>query len=350
MLRYALPIALALTLAACDTSAPDTARGTAAASVEVGKPEDQPAPRHRPHARPGPRTAFPAARRLKIRYGPDPTGRQDAEVYVPAGFGPFPIVVLVHGGGFTSGSRAATVPTARMLQAEGIIGVAPSYRLSPPVPAPTDPGRVHHPVHTDDVATVVRWAADNAAALRADPDGIVLLGHSSGTTIATLLAFAPGYLERAGVDRSRIAGVLRLDGHTSDFTTYVPRDQPHDNASIVSIFGDDRARLYPAIVGTDGDGQPIYDVPDPLNLSAWYEVRDGAELPPAFVASGSAPDREYHSGRLHQRLLDGGFSSVLWTTTLDHGRMLGALRTPETAEEALYRDAVLGFIRDVTRD
>lgn len=299
---------------------------------------DEPRPRADPRIRP------PQARRLKVRYGPATDGRQDVEVFVPEGFGPFPVVVLLHGGGFTAGSRDGMASLARTFQAHGVIGVAPSYRLSPDPPEPDNADRIRHPAHTDDAATVVRWVVDHRAELRADGDAIVLLGHSSGSTMATLLAFAPGYLDRAGVDRGRIAGVLRIDGHTSDVADLVPREQPYDNAGVISTFGPDRDVLYPPIVDTDSDGQPVYGPPSEINVSPWYEVTDSADLPPAFIASGSAPDRAFHSTRLHERLLQYGHASTLWPTGLDHGRMLGALRRPETFEERIYQTAVLDFV------
>jgi acetyl esterase/lipase len=100
----------------------------------------------------------------------------DAEVLVPDGTGPFPAVVLVHGGGWVAGDPSIMRPLAEFLTNEGFLTVNTSYTL-----AGAEPG---FPAAVDDVACAVRYAAAHS-----DSDGtVVALGHSAGAHLAAIVA------------------------------------------------------------------------------------------------------------------------------------------------------------------
>lgn len=107
------------------------------------------------------------------------------DVNVPAGEGPFPVAILVHGGGWSGGDKAAT---------EGGAGIAPwlttltdahyvwfslNYRLAP---------KHRWPACLDDVLAAIRWVKANAATYRGDPARLALFGHSAGGHLASLAA------------------------------------------------------------------------------------------------------------------------------------------------------------------
>jgi acetyl esterase len=58
------------------------------------------------------------------------------DVYLPAGAGPFPVVMAVHGGGWHKGSRASQGRDCGALTAIGIACVSPDYRMAPEYPYP----------------------------------------------------------------------------------------------------------------------------------------------------------------------------------------------------------------------
>src|ERR1700748_1089202 len=60
-----------------------------------------------------------------------------ATLYVPAGEGPFPAVVSVHGGTWVSGDRASDATVAAYLAANGVTVLAIDSRMPP---APRAPG------------------------------------------------------------------------------------------------------------------------------------------------------------------------------------------------------------------
>lgn len=100
----------------------------------------------------------------------------DAEVDVPDGEGPFPAVVLVHGGGWIAGDSGLMRPLARHLNEAGFLTVNTVYAL-----ANDSPG---FPSAMEDVACAVRYAAAHP-----DSDGTVaLIGHSAGAHISAVVA------------------------------------------------------------------------------------------------------------------------------------------------------------------
>ena len=110
--------------------------------------------------------------------GPATTRRSgaDLDIRVPEGEGPFPAVVLVHGGGWVGGSPELMGGLARFLAAAGYLTVNTAYTLSN--------GIAGFPLAVDDVACAVRNAADHP-----DSDGTVtVVGHSAGAHLAALVA------------------------------------------------------------------------------------------------------------------------------------------------------------------
>lgn len=101
----------------------------------------------------------------------------EADVSVPEGEGPFPAVVLVHGGGWIVGDPSIMRPLATHLTENGFMTVNTEYQLA----TFDTPG---FPVAVDDVACAVRFAATHP-----DSDGTVaVVGHSAGAHIGALVA------------------------------------------------------------------------------------------------------------------------------------------------------------------
>ncbi len=101
----------------------------------------------------------------------------DAAVLVPEGDGPFPAVVLVHGGGWVTGGPRLIAPLADYLNDNGFMTVNTSYTLAT-MNSPAFPDAV------DDVACAVRYAASHP-----DSDGTVaVVGYSAGAHIGAIVA------------------------------------------------------------------------------------------------------------------------------------------------------------------
>jgi len=111
------------------------------------------------------------------------------DLYEPTGDGApaRPAVVLAHGGGFLSGSRADPnlVDLAQRLAAVGYVAVSVDYRL-----VPASQSVVYDDVRdaAHDLKAAVRWLRAQALPLRIDPERIACIGASAGA-IAALEGF-----------------------------------------------------------------------------------------------------------------------------------------------------------------
>lgn len=135
------------------------------------------------------------------------------DIYQPAGAGPFPAVLIVHAGGWDSGSRQMERPFAKRLAALGYVAVPVSYRLGPA-------GRFPAALH--DLKAAVRWLRAHAPEHAIDPARLAVVGMSAGGQLAALLGATNGSAdcegqvgERSG--SSAVAAVVDIDG-LADFT------------------------------------------------------------------------------------------------------------------------------------
>ncbi|MFI6585594.1 alpha/beta fold hydrolase [Embleya sp. NPDC050493] len=129
----------------------------------------------------GDRTRFPDGLVARIR-GHRPLM---IDVDVPAGHGPVPVVVWLHGGAWMWGTNkhtATPIDSARIreeLLAAGIAFASVQYRLS---------GEAAWPAQLHDIKSAVRWLKHHADRLGIDPGRIAAWGESAGGHLAALLA------------------------------------------------------------------------------------------------------------------------------------------------------------------
>ena len=91
-------------------------------------------------------------------------------------------VLLVHGGGWSRGSKDMLGPAATALAQQGFVVLAQEYRLT---------GEAPFPANIHDVKRGIRWAKRHAAELRFDPERLCLEGHSAGAHLVLLAAATP---------------------------------------------------------------------------------------------------------------------------------------------------------------
>lgn len=89
-----------------------------------------------------------------------------------------PAVLMIHGGGWTTGSKENLHPMASRLAAKGYITATVEYRLSAESP---------YPAGVEDLKTAVRWLRANAATYGIDTNQIAAYGCSAGAHLASLL-------------------------------------------------------------------------------------------------------------------------------------------------------------------
>ena len=104
----------------------------------------------------------------------------------PAGSGPRPLVVLVHGGGFQGGTRDQWDGGAMDFATRGYVVASISYRLRP-ASQPLLPKAADA---IDDGMESIRWLKANAATYGIDTTRIAMMGTSAGGVVALGVALA----------------------------------------------------------------------------------------------------------------------------------------------------------------
>lgn len=115
-----------------------------------------------------------------IEYGKagDVSLRLDASV--PEGNGPFPIAILVHGGGWSRGDKQDEISALfAPLTAAKFTWFSINYRLAP---------AHRYPACLEDVETAIRWVKMHATEYKGDPHRIALIGYSAGGHLTGLAA------------------------------------------------------------------------------------------------------------------------------------------------------------------
>jgi acetyl esterase/lipase len=153
------------------------------------------------------------------------------------GDGPFPAVLVIHGGAWRGGNKSDTGPLLPEFVRHGYVAVSPQYRLCP---QETFPAQVH------DVKAAVRWLKTNAKKYRIDPERIGAIGFSAGGHLALMLGVTGPNdgLEgdvSTGAPDSRVKAVVNYFGPTDlgaqdipdvskplvkDFLGATPQDKP----------------------------------------------------------------------------------------------------------------------------
>lgn len=135
-------------------------------------------------------------------YGGNP--RQVLDVYVPKGPRDAPLILFVHGGGWSGGAKGmGQGGQPAHYAAKGYAWATFNYRLVPDATVEDQAA---------DVTRALAFLTRNARALGIDAERVILVGHSSGAQLAGLVATDPQWLAKAKIPFSVIRGVVSMDG------------------------------------------------------------------------------------------------------------------------------------------
>jgi acetyl esterase/lipase len=108
------------------------------------------------------------------------------DLAMPVNFGSElrPALVIIHGGGWRSGSKSVDVYQKMMVDyaRKGYVTINVEYRLT---------GEAPFPACIEDVKCAVRWLRAHAEEFGVDPERIGAYGHSAGAHLALMLAMVP---------------------------------------------------------------------------------------------------------------------------------------------------------------
>lgn len=143
------------------------------------------------------------------------------DVRIPEGSGPFPVVLVVHGGAFVQGEKTQgnVVEWAKTLAANGFVSAAVDYRLTGQfISPPAFPGPVQ------DLKCAIRVLRAQASRFRINIDKVFVLGGSAGGYFASMLGATNGVTQLDGTcpdganQSSHVSGVVAYFG-IADWTT-----------------------------------------------------------------------------------------------------------------------------------
>lgn len=138
------------------------------------------------------------------------------DAYIPRGEGPFPGVVVIHGGAWRMGNKAQLALHAARLARAGFASFCISYRLAP---------KHKWPAQIHDCKAAVVWIRQHAAEYKVRPDFIAVYGYSAGAHLACMLGVTEpedGFEDPASPGDSSVQ-IVCAGGTPCDFRMIPPR-------------------------------------------------------------------------------------------------------------------------------
>jgi len=167
------------------------------------------------------------------------------DYFRPAGDGPFPLVVCIHGGGWQAGSRATYQDTQNWFAKKGFASAAIQYRFAP---------RHRFPSQLEDVSAALRFLVKEHKRFRIDPDRIGMLGASAGAHLALLTGFSE-------LKDCKIKAVVNMAGPT-DLRTFAAAHT--GDAALKTGLKRDSAELLADLLGTKDRKAEVYKTASPV--------------------------------------------------------------------------------------
>ena len=235
---------------------------------------------------------------------PADRAKQSLDIYAHDTDTPKPVMIYIHGGGWSGGDKTpGAQDKAKLLATQGWMLVSINYRLSP---------AITHPAHVQDVAAAVAWIHDNIEDYGGNPERMVVMGHSAGAHLAALVATDQKRLAAHGKSLDILDGAILLDGAAYDLPAMLALDAlPDKSRTTHERWATTNPRLQ-------ADASPT------------LHVKAGIDIPPFLILHIDRPLGTLQSNQLAQRLEDAGVPSVvLLCKDETHGSMNTDLGTPD---------------------
>jgi acetyl esterase len=237
-------------------------------------------------------TAAPAITVEDIPYRSLPSGELLARLYRPAGTGPFPAVVSVHGGRWVSQSRLTNDVIDRALAEAGVVVMALDFRM-PPV--------ARYPEPVSDINFAIRWLKRESMHLGSHPAWVGGIGTSSGGHQTMLNALRPDDPRYAAIPladardldaslayavacwpvldplaRYRMAKQKNMEVHIKSHDAYWPDEASmgEGNPQLILERGDQKR--MPPILLVQGTGDNIVPAEMTEHFAATYRANGGS--------------------------------------------------------------------------
>jgi acetyl esterase/lipase len=155
------------------------------------------------------------------------------DLYTPKGQGPFPTLVLLHGGGWMKGSKEKFRNHGRAFADKGFLVAAVGYRLST---------EAKFPAAVHDCKAAIRWLRAHANKLNVKPDKIGIVGGSAGAHLASLVSTSSQIKELEGDGgnasfSSAVQVAVNWAGPVNNYEKFTAADAPKPSQAPLLFFG-----------------------------------------------------------------------------------------------------------------
>lgn len=209
-----------------------------------------------------------------------------ADVVVPAGEGPHPVLVYLHGGGWICGSPTTHRKLGYRFAEAGFLVLNVDYRMAPEHPFPTP---------FDDCVAAIRWAHAECTRWGGDPARLAVGGDSAGGNLSAAAAAALTGDPACPKAALLIYGVF-------DFAAFgdMPVAAMAEGAEVSQEDGDQMVELMVgSYLGSERSDELLRD-------PRVSPVHAAAKLPPSHVVCGSADPLVAQAESLAKALAEAG--------------------------------------------
>jgi acetyl esterase/lipase len=184
------------------------------------------------------------------------------DVYSPAAGAGYPVLLLVHGGGWSRFKKEWFASAAMKLLPEEMVVVIPDHTLYP---------HARYEQMTHEVAAAIGWTLENIERYRGDPSRVVVCGHSSGGHLVGLAMLDPRFLRVYGHSAADVLGIIFAS------TGYDLHAQYDHELAKSNGKGTELMKTMEGVMG----GVSNFETASPITYVK-------ADLPPALVLHGDA--------------------------------------------------------------
>jgi len=251
------------------------------------------------------------------------------DIYVPReGKLNMPVLLFVHGGGWTMGDKSRVQYKPAFFTAHDIIFVSANYRLSDRSYGRGDHRSGIFPMHAEDIVKAISWIRNHIHAYRGNAQQIMLMGHSAGANIVNIIGTNPRLLDKENLHPADLSAIISLDCGVLDVHYELSNSRGRFRKGLLlDAFGRDSSR---------------YDAASPLK----QDFRTG-DCPSFMLVYQDTRKKRYQHRLLKHALAGSGTRAVMWPTNAyshtEINRLIGSDR-----DHAGLSKAIISFIRSVT--
>ncbi|GAA4667912.1 carboxylesterase/lipase family protein [Frondihabitans cladoniiphilus] len=217
-------------------------------------------------------------------------------VWTPTLDGAAPVMVFIHGGGFSTGSGSVSVYNGERFARDGVVLVTINYRLGPDGFLWVGDGVAN--LGLLDQIAALEWVRDNIAAFGGDPQQVTLFGESAGAmSVVSLMAMprAQGLFHRAIAESGAGVSVISPRSAKKVAARLAALLGIRPTRSAISALPVDRVLAGASTVGEELTKRPFTTLWGEAgrNLMAFEPVVDGDILPGIpedLIAAGAGHD------------------------------------------------------------